>query len=104
MENKKITLWIQAILILLCWTSPFFLDWKLILMGILIYYIQLVFLQEDFMTKKNFGTKKRGEMTFYSFVLEKIGIRINRKKMQLTADLIFPWVIFLMALYWQKLI
>ncbi|MFH0856711.1 MAG: hypothetical protein V1860_02330 [bacterium] len=100
---KKITLWVQAVLIILCWASPFFLNWKLILLGIAVYYLQIILLKEDFFTKMNFGSKERGEITFYSYVLEKIGIKIDRKRMQLIADFIFPWVILLIAIYWQKI-
>ena len=99
--NSKISLFLQFIVIVLVWSSPFWLSWKLILAGIFIYYIQLIVFKEDFFTKRNFNTKERGEMTFYSFILEKIGININRKRMQLIADYIFPWIIFAVAYYWQ---
>ena len=99
--NFKISLFIQFLLIILVWSSPFWLDWKLIFIGIFIYYFQLIILKEDFFTKRNFNTKERGEMTFYSFILEKIGINIDRKRMQLVSDYIFPWVIFAVAYYWQ---
>jgi len=99
--TSKTSLLIQLILILLVWSSPFWIDWKIILGGIFIYYLQLVILKEDFFTKRNFNTKERGEMTFYSFILEKIGISINRKRLQLIADYIFPWIIFAIAYCWQ---
>lgn len=99
--NSKISLFIQFILIVLVWSSPFWLSWKLILVGVFIYYLQLIVFKEDFFTKRNFNTKKRGEMTFYSFVLEKIGINFNRKRIQLIADYIFPWIFFAVACYWQ---
>ena len=99
--NSKISLFFQFLLIVLVWSSPFWLSWKLILAGIFIYYLQLIVFKEDFFTKRNFNTKGRGEMTFYSFVLEKIGINIDRKRMQLISDYIFPWIIFAVAYYWQ---
>lgn len=102
-KSKKITIWAQAILIILCWVSPFFLNWKLILLGILVYYLQIILLKEDFFTRINFSSKERGEITFYSYILEKIGIKIDRKRMQLAADFIFPWVILLIAMYRQKI-
>jgi len=102
--KSKNRLFLQFIFILLAWASPFYLNWKLILAGIFIYYLQLIVLKEDFLTKGNFSTKERGEMTFYSFILEKIGINIDRKRMQLIADYLFPWVIFIIALYWQRIL
>ena len=99
--KSKISLFFQFILIVLAWSSPFWLSWNFILVGIFVYYFQLVIFKEDFFTKRNFNTKERGEMTFYSFVLEKVGIKINRKSMQLISDYIFPWVILFIAYYWQ---
>jgi len=99
--KSKVSLLTQFIIIALVWSSPFWLSWKLILAGIFVYYVQLVLLKEDFFTKRNFNTKNRGEMTFYSFILEKIGINIDRKRMQLISDYIFPWIIFAIAYYWQ---
>jgi hypothetical protein len=103
-KMKKIGFFIQFLLILLVWSSPFWLSWKLILAGIFIYYFQLIILKEDFLTRLNFKTKERGQMTFYSFILEKINIKIDRKRVQLTADYIFPWLIFLISLKIQGIL
>jgi len=102
--NSKSSLFTQFIVILLVFSSPFWLDWKLILVGIFVYYLQLIVLKEDILTKRNFNTKERGEMTFYSFVLEKIGFNIDRKRMQLIADYLFPWIIFAVAYHWQNIL
>jgi len=99
--KSKTSLFLQFIFIILVWSSPFWLGWKLILAGIFIYYSQLIIFKEDFLTKLNFNTSGRGEMTFYSFILEKIGINVDRKRMQLISDYIFPWIIFAVAYYWQ---
>jgi len=102
--NSKISLFAQFIVILLVFSSPFWFDWKLILVGIFVYYLQLVIFKEDILTRRNFNTKERGEMTFYSFILEKIGFNIDRKRMQLTADYFFPWIILAVAYYWQNVL
>ena len=99
--KSKTGLSVQFLLIVLIWSCPFWLSWKFIVSGIFFYYLQLIILKEDFFTKRNFGTKVRGEMTFYSFVLEKIGINIDRKRMQLISDYLFPWIILAIAYYWQ---
>jgi hypothetical protein len=100
--NKSLL--IQGLIILLVWSSPFWLDWKLIFLGIFVYYLQLIIFKEDILTKTNFKTKQRGEMTFYSFLLEKIGLNLDRKRMQMIADYIFPWLILLVAYYLQTIL
>ena len=99
--RSRMSLFAQFLLIVLVWSSPFWLGLKFIILGIFVYYLQLIVFKEDFFTKRNFGTKARGEMTFYSFVLEKIGIDIDRKRMQLISDYLFPWIILAIAYYWQ---
>lgn len=102
--GSRFSLFLQFVLIVLAWSSPFWLDWKFIIIGISVYYIQLIMFGEDFFTRRNFNTKKRGEMTFYSFILEKVGFCVNRKKMQSIADYIFPWIILIVALFLQGFI
>jgi len=99
--KSRTGLFVQFLLIVLVWSSPFWLSWKFIVLGIFVYYLQLIIFKEDFFTKRNFGTKARGEMTFYSFILEKIGINIDRKRMQLISDYLFPWIILAIAYYLQ---
>ena len=100
----KLGLFIQGLLILLVLSSPFWLDWKLVVVGIILYFLQLIFFKEDLMTKTNFKTKERGQMTFYSFILEELGIFISRKRIQMIADYLLPWALFGFAYFWQEVL
>ena len=102
-KNKVPFFWTHLILIILIWTSPFFINWKIILFFIFLYYLQLLIFGNCIITKKQFKTKKR-EITFYSFLLESAGFKFNRKKIRYLADNIFPWIIFLIAIIWQLII
>jgi len=95
--------WTHLFLIILIWTSPLFINWKIILLFILFYYSQLLIFGDCVITKKQFKTKKR-EMTFYSYLLEKAGYNFSRKKIRYLADYIFPWIILTIALVWQLVI
>ena len=102
-KNKVPFFWTHLILIILIWASPFFINWKIILFFILLYYLQLIIIGDCIITKKQFKTKKR-ETTFYSFLLERIGFKFNRKKIRYLADYIFPWLILFIALLYQLIL
>ena len=102
-KNKIPFFWTHLILIILIWTSPFFINWKIILFFIFLYYLQLIIIGDCIITKKQFKTKKR-EMTFYSFLLESIGFNFSRKKIKYLADNVFPWIILFIALVWQLIL
>jgi len=102
-KNKVPFFWTHLVLIILIWASPFFINWKIILFFILLYYLQLIIIGDCIITKKQFKTKKR-EITFYSFLLENIGFKFNRKKIRYLVDYILPWIILSIALIWQLIL
>jgi len=70
--------WVHLILIILLWASPFWLSWKLIILAIVLYYLQLLVFKDCILTKAQFGEKKRST-TFYWYYLTKLGFRLDRK-------------------------
>lgn len=86
------TFWIHLILIVFVWISPLIFNWEIILILILIYYFQLFVFGNCILTKKQFGEAKREE-TFYSYYLEKMGIRVDKKKLVIFLDYILPFLL-----------
>lgn len=95
--------WTHLILIILVWTSPFWLNWKIIFLFVILNYLQIIIFKACVLTIAQFK-KQEKEMTMYTFILEKIGFKINRKRMKLIAQFIMPWVILLIAIIWQILL
>ena len=89
--------YIHILVILFLWASPFIFNYKIILTGIALYYLQLLIFKDCILTKKQFRTKHR-EMTMYTFILEELGIKVNRKMMVILADFVFPWIILAISL------
>ena len=88
--------------VIFMWSSPFYLSWKIILVFILLYYLQLFLFGDCILIKKQFNTKKR-EMTIYTQILENFGFKVNRKTLVFISDYVFPWIILIFALIWQIL-
>ncbi len=95
--------WVHLILIILVWTSPFWLNWKLIFLFIVLYYIQLIIFKDCILTKKQFKTKTRST-TFYYYYLTKIGFKLKIEKVRKFVDYYAPWIIFSFALILQEVL
>jgi len=98
-----IDFWIHLPLIVLLWLSPILISWKIILIGIALYYLQLIVFGDCIMSKKQFGTKKRS-ITFYWYYGSKIFPRLNMNKVKFCADWVFPYIILGIALIVQIII
>ena len=104
MEKKDfgIIFWVHLLIILAIYSSPFWVDWKIIAVGIGVYYLQLILFKNCILTTLQFNEKER-DTTFYSYYLTKLGFNINKTKLRLFLDYIMPWLILAVALPWQKL-
>ena len=92
--------WIHLIIVIFIWVSPFWLDWKIILCFVFLYYLQLVIFKDCILIKEQYHTKKR-EITIYTQILENFGFRVNRKIIVFLSDYVFPWIILLIAIFRQ---
>jgi hypothetical protein len=93
--------WLHLLTIILIWSSPFLVDWKLIALFILLYYLQLIAVGNCILTWKQFGAGKR-QITFYYYYLSKLGLKLNVDRVRFVADYLLPWIILAMALFWQQ--
>lgn len=96
----------HTLLIILAWASPFYLDWKIILIGIFIISIQELIFKGCILTNLQFNKKikAKSDNTMYYFYLEKIGFKPNKKKIKFLARYIFPLIILILAIIWQILL
>lgn len=99
-QDFGLIFWLHLAAIIGIWASPFILSWKLIVVGIFLYYLQLLIIGDCILTRQQFLSAKR-EVTFYSYYLEKFGIRFERREVRIVADYIMPPVILGIALMWQ---
>jgi len=91
---------LHLVIIFFVYISPFILDWKLILILIILYYLQLLIFGNCILTIKQFAEQKR-DTTFYSHVLSKLGFYPDKRTVRITVDYYIPWIILVVALIWQ---
>ncbi|HCJ52787.1 MAG: hypothetical protein A2898_04905 [Candidatus Kerfeldbacteria bacterium RIFCSPLOWO2_01_FULL_48_11] len=99
-QNVNWVIVLHGIVIILIWASPFLFRWQLIIIVILLYFLQIIFLGDCILTRHQFDVKKRG-VTFYYFILVKLGFAPDMYRVRFVADYIMPPVILGVALTWQ---
>ena len=94
---------LHFLIIVLVYLSPFVFSWKLILIFISLYYLQLLIFGNCILTIKQFKEKNR-DTTFYSHVLNKLGFNPNKRKVRVIVDYCVPWIILAISLIWQVIL
>jgi hypothetical protein len=83
--------------ILTAWySSPFYLDWRLVIGTVILYHIQIHYWGGCLLTYGQFGKENEG---FYYHYLRRLGFTPNRKVLNFILDVIIPSIIIGIALY-----
>ncbi|MFA5174326.1 MAG: hypothetical protein WC438_04055 [Candidatus Pacearchaeota archaeon] len=91
--------WIHLILIIIVYASIFLFNWKILILGVLVYYLQIIIFNGCILTKKQFG--KNDYMTFYYPYLTKAGFNVNKKIVYYLMRWIMPIIILSFGLIIQ---
>jgi len=89
---------LHIVLIILAYTSPIWLDWKLITLGVVINFIQILIAGGCVLSIAQFNNK---DQTFHEWYLNKIGIKVNRQRFNMFVRYIVPFIILSAALIFQ---
>ena len=102
-KKRRIRFIIHLILIILAWLSPFYLNYKIIAFLVILYYIQIIIFKSCLLTTAQFK-ENASEMTMYTHSLEKLGFKINRKRLKFISSWIIPLIILFIAIIFQILL
>lgn len=102
MSNKKpIIIVAHIIIILLAYTAPFWLDWRLVLLGVILNYIQILIFKGCVLSHAQFEDKKQ---TFHEWYLRKLGFKPNRRVLNFVLRWIIPFVLLGYAFVFQVIL
>ncbi len=101
-SNFGLIFWIHLFFIIIAYASPFLLNWKIVLFGVILIYIQNFVFQGCLLTHAQFG--KDPYITFYHKYLTLLGFRINKYKLKFFMAWIMPIIILLVAIIWQLIL
>lgn len=99
-KDFGILFYLHLVIILMIYTSPFYIPWPVILFFIFLYYIQITYVGNCVISRLEFKEKIRNT-TFYSHYLQKLGFPVNKDKLRMFLDYVMPWVILSIALMYQ---
>jgi len=102
-KNKDFGLifWIHLFVLFLMYSSPFLFSWQLILIGVVLYFFQLLVFGGCVLTIKELGSERKEG--FNAHYLRKLGFKVNETKLKIFLSLV-PWFILFVAVVWQVIL
>jgi len=85
--TKRLVPIVYGVLFIACLISPFYLDWRLILLGIVLLHLQFAIFGGCILTNLEFG---KYDKIFMHEVLARVGISVNVKVMKILMRFILP--------------
>lgn len=96
---------IHLLIIVLAYSSPFWLDWKLFLLGLVIYYIQVISLGGCVLSYAQYGDYKESFSTkVFSNIFELFNINVSKKKINYFLTHYLPVVLVITCILWQLIL
>lgn len=90
---------LHGLIILVAYSSPLWLDWKIIGIGIALYYLQLGVFVGCVLSHAQFGKDKD---RFAGIVLKKLGWNLSNQALTILLDIMLPPCFALLAWYGQS--
>lgn len=84
---NKVIIDLHVLLILLAYSSPLWLDWRFISIGVGVYYLQLLVFGWCVLSLKQFHGQKQ---TFHGWYLAKIGVQPDPKQLRFILNYVIP--------------
>ena len=100
-QKLGLIFWVHLFLIIISYSSFLYIDWKLILLGVLLLQIYYLLRGGCDLTFAEFGNDK--DTTFVWFYLRKIFPNLNQKITKIFIRFIFPIFLILVSFYLQKI-
>ena len=94
-------------LIIIFWLLPFLVNWKLVLLSVLIYYTQRYIWRVSYglcpLTIVQFKTKDPYASFYHYYLTKYFGLNLYKRKTKFVITWVIPWIIFIISLVWQIL-
>lgn len=98
MNKKPLVIIAHIVIILLAYSAPFWLDWRLVALGVVLNYVQILIFKGCVLSLAQFEDKKQ---TFHEWYLSKFGLKPNRNILNFILRYIVPFVLLGIAIVYQ---
>lgn len=100
--NNRIWAPIHLLVIIVAYSSPFWLGWKLIIAAVALYFLQLAIFKGCILSTAQFGKGKPGFTIYYTKrALLVCGLQIGDRSLWYFYNLVLPLIIITVAWLWQ---
>ena len=101
MNKKPLIIIAHVVIILLAYSAPFWLDWRWVLTGVILNYIQVLIFKGCVLSHAQFEDKGQ---SFHEWYLRKFGLKPNRTVLNIALRYVIPFVLLGLALIFQVLL
>ena len=91
--------WMHLALVLVAYSSPFLFDWRIIIVGVVVLFVQYVLVGGCVLNKVQFGSAK--DVTFLYPYLKMVGVKLDPHKFKFFIRYVLPFALLLIAFLWQ---
>ena len=98
LPQKSLIIVLHTAILIAAYSSPFWLDWRIILAGVAVYYLQLLIFGWCVLSLQQFGEKK----TFHEWYLGKFGLHPDPRRLRFTLNYVVPPALVLIAIIYQN--
>jgi len=92
---------LHIVILALWYTSPLYLDWRIVIGTVVLYHIQTYFAKGCILTQGQFGKNNEG---FYYHYLLKFGFHPNKERLNFILDYFIPSMMIVIAITLQVVI
>jgi hypothetical protein len=101
--------WLHLFIVVLVLSSPFLMGWRLVGIGVGLFYAQLLVFGGCVLVPIQFPEREQsirhpyrldGE-SFYHYYLTKLGFRFDRRRLNMFIDFVLPGILFGIAILWR---
>lgn len=98
--THNFSFWFHLFITILAWLGPFLFSWYLMVLAYGIVILQFMVFNKCLLNAKH-DLSDANDATFYSYLLEEIGVAVNRKKLKLFVRRYLYVVLAAVTLLWQ---
>lgn len=101
--RHEFAFWSHLFVTLLAWVAPFCFSWQILVPAYAVVMLQFAIFGRCLLNREH-ALEEEENATFYSYLLEKMGLHVNRGRVKLLVRRILYPTMSLVAIVWQAVL
>ncbi len=100
--KKRIVSFAHGIIVILAYSSPFWLDWRIFFVLFVLYFLQIIIFKGCVLSYLEYGTFRQSFSTnFVATILGFLGLKVEKRSIKYFLDRVLPALLIFLAVIWQ---